>query len=137
MNRLRNARTQPSPPPARDGPVAPGAENKPAPPPIYPTISTSAIGLVCQTVTPDTARQLGLDAPRGLWCTGVTTGSAAASAGILPDDVLLTISGSEMRDLSGLEAIAADVAPGHTVPVKVFRRGNVRTVQLAVDQVRH
>jgi serine protease Do len=114
-----------------------GAENTLQPPAEYATFSTSAIGLACQTVTTATARDLGLSSPRGLWCTGVTAGSAAANAGIQSNDVLLKINGSEMRDLSRLGTIVASSAPGHTVPVEIFRNGSTRTVQLPVDQLRH
>jgi serine/threonine protein kinase len=137
LNRLRNGIGSSVSPSRRDSPAAPAPENTLRPPPAYPTISTSAVGLVCQTVTSDTARQLGLDAPRGLWCTGVAAGSDAAKAGIHSNDVLLTINGSEARDLSGLQTIAGDTSPGHTVPVSIFRDGSVRTVHLAVDQLRH
>jgi predicted Ser/Thr protein kinase len=114
-----------------------GADNTLQPPAEYATFSTSAIGLACQTVTTATARDLGLSSPRGLWCTGVTAGSAAANAGIQSNDVLLKINGSEMRDLSRLGTIVASSAPGHTVPVEIFRNGSTRTVQLPVDQLRH
>jgi S1-C subfamily serine protease len=134
LNRLSNSAQPPSRP---SGPAAPAPENLLQPPPEYATITTSgAIGLVCQTVTPDTAHELRLDPPRGLWCTGVTAGSAAATAGIQSNDVLLKINGSEMRDLSRLKKIAAETSPGQMVPVEIFRHGNIRTVQLPVDQLR-
>jgi serine/threonine-protein kinase len=137
LNRLGKS-AQPSLSPSRpSSPVAPAPENPLQPPPEFATTTTSgAIGLVCRTVTRDIAHELGLDPPRGLWCTGVSVGSAAARAGIFSNDVLLKINGSEMRDLSRLEKIAAEIAPGQTVPVEIFRRGNMRTVQLPVDQLR-
>jgi serine/threonine protein kinase len=136
LNRLNNGMPPPSSTPRPGNPATPAPENTLQPPPEYATVTISAVGLVCQTVTSDTAHELGLDAPRGLWCTGVTTGSAAANAGILSNDVLLKINGSEMRDLSRLKKIAAEISPGQTVPVEIFRKGNVRTVQLPVDQLR-
>jgi hypothetical protein len=112
------------------------SDHPPQPPPAYPTASVSAVGLLCQSITADTARQLGLDAPRGMWCTGVTAGSAAALAGIRSNDVLLSIDGTDMRDLSGLRKIAGETSAGSTVPVEIFRNGNRRTVQLSLDQLR-
>jgi serine protease Do len=104
--------------------------------PVYAITSSSPIGLLCQSVTPDTAREVGLDTPRGMIVVGVTAGSAAAMAGIHSSDVLLKINGTEMRDLSGLRAIAAETAPGQPVPVEIYRRGTVQTVRLQVDQLR-
>ena len=123
--------------PRGGGPAEAAPEHPLQIPPAYPTVSTSGVGLVCETVTTDTAHKLGLDPPRGLWCTGVTAGSAAAMAGIRSNDVLLKVNGSELHDLARLKTIAANTAAGHTVPVEIFRDGNTRTVQLAVDQLRH
>jgi membrane-associated protease RseP (regulator of RpoE activity) len=131
LNRLSNGVASPNTPGAAH------TENNLQSPPQYPTFSTSAVGLFCQTVTSDTAHDLGLETPRGLWCTGVAAGSAAAIAGIRTNDILLTINGSEMRDLSGLGAIASASAPGRLIPVEILRHGNKKTVQLQIDQLRH
>jgi len=72
----------------------------------------------------EAAEALGLGSARGMVVTGVTAGSAAAKAGIRPEDVILKINGSEVRDLSVLPKVAADTPVGHTVPVEIFRHGS-------------
>jgi S1-C subfamily serine protease len=132
LNRLRGAGPSPQP----DSSTAPPHESPPQPPPAYPTTVISVrMGLTCRTVTPDTARELKLSAPRGLWCTGVTVGGAAANAGIRPDDVLLTVNGSELRDLTTLETIAS-TTPHHAVPAEIFRNGQLLSLHLAFEQLR-
>jgi hypothetical protein len=129
LNRLRNRNSPPAP---LDAPNAPAPEGKLEPPPEYPVTSISAVGLLCQTVTPDKARELHLDAPRGLLVTGVTAGSPAAMAGIHSNDVVLSVNGAVLRDISRLEKIAAS-SPNHTVLVELFRNGTRRTVQLQIE----
>jgi hypothetical protein len=107
------------------------------PPPTYAITSSSAVGLVCQSITPDTAGQFGLDSARGMVVTGVATGSAAATAGIRRQDVILKINGTEVRDLSVLPKIAGETPAGGTVPVEIRRGGSQQVVQLLVDKLRH
>jgi serine/threonine protein kinase len=107
-----------------------GATPDPSPEPVlYAETSSSSVGLLCQTVTADTAGNLGLDAPHGMVVIGVVTGSAAAAAGIRQEDVILKIDGTEARNLSALRKVT-----GSSVPVELFRHGSRRVVQLEVDQ---
>jgi serine/threonine-protein kinase len=109
------------------GRTEPPAEAAPAPP-LYATTSSSPVGLLCQTVTADSAESLGLDSPHGMVVIGVTAGSAADKAGIRQQDVILKIDGAEVRDLSVLRNVA-----DRTVPVELFKHGNRRVVQLHVN----
>ena len=105
--------------------------------PSYPVTSSSAVGLLCQSVTKETADKLGLEAPQGMVVTGVVVGSPADRAGIRENDVILKIGGTEAHQLSVLTKVAADTPPGQTVPLDVYRQGHRRVVQLAVDDLRH
>jgi S1-C subfamily serine protease len=107
-----------------------------SPPPIYPTTSSSPVGLLCQSVTAETAGNLGLDRARGMVVLGVTSGSAAAAAGLRQKDVILKINGAEVSDLSALRGIAGEVAMNKTVPVEILRHGSQQVVQLQVSQLR-
>jgi serine/threonine-protein kinase len=119
---------------------APGLSNPPTdlvpPAPAYPTTSSSPIGLLCQSLTADSAADLGLDAAHGMVVLGVTSGSAAAIAGIRQQDVILKINGAEVNNLSALRRIASDAPAGVPVPVEIFRHGNRQVVQLQVDSIR-
>jgi predicted Ser/Thr protein kinase len=105
-------------------------------PTVYPVTSVSAVGLVCQSVTPDSAGGFGLNGAHGMVVTGVTAGSAASTAGIQPQDVILKVANVEVSNLSALAKIASDTPAGQDVPVEVFRHGTRRVVNLKIDQAR-
>jgi membrane-associated protease RseP (regulator of RpoE activity) len=128
MHRLRNG-------------ITAGTAIQPAPdslnlPPAYSTTSISQIGLICRTLTPSRAAELGLDNVGGLEVIGLTTGSPAAASGIRAGDVILKIAGSEIHDLSLLKTIAVESTVTGSVPVQILRSGHKLTVQLNLDTLR-
>jgi serine/threonine protein kinase len=124
-------------PPAQKPPAAVPPTQASVSPPRYATTSINgALGLVCQTVTADTAGRYGLDAPRGMVVTGVLVGSLAYNAGIRRDDVIVKVNGSEVDDASALSAMTPESAAGGRMPVELLRAGLRRTVQIRVDQPR-
>ncbi len=131
MRRLRQDR------PARTEPPSPPLQELSVPLPSYPVTSSSAVGLLCQSVTKETAGGLGLEAPQGMVVTGVVVGSPADRAGLRENDVILKIGGTEAHQLSVLTKVAADMPPGQTVALDVYRQGQRRVVQLAVDDLHH
>jgi serine protease Do len=67
---------------------------------------------------------------------GVTSGGVAEQAGIRRRDVILTIAGIPMRDLSGLPKLASDHPVEPWVPVELLRDGRRRVVELDLDKLR-
>ncbi|PPQ33373.1 protein kinase domain-containing protein [Rhodopila globiformis] len=131
-NRLAREQTG-AKPKAADDDAAVGGAAKPS----YPVTSTSgALGLLCVSVTPDTAGRFGLQTPEGMIVTGVLAGGAAERAGIRLDDLILKVKGLEISNLSSLSKIASDVPPGQTVPVEIIRDGNRHVLRLSLDAVR-
>ena len=106
MRRLRQDRQ------ARTEPPSPPPQELSVPLPSYPVTSSSAVGLLCQSVTKETADKLGLEVPQGMVVTGVVVGSPADRAGIRENDVILKIGGTEAHQLSVLTKVAADTPPG-------------------------
>lgn len=132
------ARQKPSPAPGHLKPppeqAHANAEPETPPPPVYAvTSSNGATGLVCESITSETASRFGLDSPQGMVVTGVLTGGAAYKAGIRDRDVILKIKGSEAHDLSALSRIAADNPAGQAVPVEILSHGSRKTVQLMLN----
>jgi hypothetical protein len=118
------------------GPGSTEGSPEPVVPAVYPVTSVSAVGLVCQSVTPDSAAGFGLDGAHGMVVTGVAAGSAASAAGIQPQDVILKVASVEISNLSALAKIASDTPAGQAVPVEVLRHGTRRVVNLNIDQAR-
>lgn len=102
-----------------------------------PVVSSSGVGLLCQSVTIDTAGNYGLGSPRGMVVTGIVVGSPASKAGFQQNDVILKIDGKDTRTLSVLTQVAAATGQTHTVPVEILRHGAHQTIELNVDSLRH
>jgi S1-C subfamily serine protease len=65
--------------------------------------------LALQDVTPDLATRLGLDEPKGAFVVSVQPGSAAARAGILPQDVILSVNGEDVESVDSFWRILSRV----------------------------
>ena len=77
--------------------------------------NSSGLGITVQTLTPEIARQLGVDEKdQGVVVTEVNPGSLAAAAGIRPRDMILAVGSSQVRNVADLnEAMSKhDLAEG-------------------------
>jgi serine protease Do len=100
-----------------------------------PTISSNGqVGLLCRAITTDSAPGFGLESAKGMEVIGITSGSSAEAAGIRMHDIIVSIGGVPVRDLSGLPKLARS-AP--VVPVELQRDRKRQVVQLALDKLRH
>ena len=93
------------------------------------------LGVRIQTVTPEIADSLGLDAPRGALIADVTPEGPAEAGGIQPGDVVLTFDGDPVDQMRDLPRMVADTPVGKTVPVEVWRRGSVETVSIDIGRL--
>jgi len=92
------------------------------------------IGTRIQTVNDEVATALGLDAAKGALVGGFLDKSPAKEAGILPGDVLLQFDGRDVTNARRLSRLVADAPVDKTVPVKVWRQGQMKTLQVKVAQ---
>ena len=69
------------------------------------------------------ARELGLDAVRGVRVIDVVSGGAASRAGVRPDDVLLEVSGRPVDEAEQFQSRLAQTRPGERVELTVWRDG--------------
>ena len=81
------------------------------------------IGAAFQRVTPDIARSLGLNRPRGALVTRVSPDSPAALAGLRVGDLVLSIGNREVQNPAAVEYRLALYEIGARVRLKVLRRG--------------
>ncbi len=102
---------------------------------ILPQLKTEGVvkrawlGAWVKPVTPDLARQLGLDAPAGALVTGTMKGSPAQRAGLKKGDVILEYDSRKVDDRS-LPWVVATTGIGRHVPISVWR--NRRRIALDV-----
>ena len=92
------------------------------------------LGVRIQQVTPEIAEGLGLDEPKGALVSDVTGESPAGDAGITSGDVIIEFNGREIEEMRRLPRIVAETAVGKTVPVKVWRKGELKTFQVTLGE---
>lgn len=79
------------------------------------------------------AAALGLDRSRGAVIKDILPGGPAASAGLQEGDVILSVSGTDVNDDSGLRFKLATLRRGEVTPIKYVREGRENTARVRVD----
>jgi serine protease Do len=85
--------------------------------------TTAGFGLTLNNITPDIARQLRLDNPRGAVVVDVDPNSAAARAGISEGDVILRVGRTPVTNAADAQRELAKVPSGGTAFLRVLRDG--------------
>ena len=89
---------------------------------------TASLGVQYQPVTQQVAQFYGL--PMGAYIQQVQPGSAAATAGLQPRDIITKVDGHSVSDQSSLELIITSHSPGQTVTLTVWRNGKTFDVKV-------
>ena len=90
------------------------------------------MGVTIQDVNQDLARSFGLAKPAGALVSSVEDDSPAAKAGLRPGDVILSLDGQEIAASSDLPPRVADLKPGASATLEVWRKGQVRKLEVGV-----
>ncbi|HEV2159241.1 Do family serine endopeptidase [Bradyrhizobium sp.] len=93
------------------------------------------LGVQVQPVTAEIADSLGLKEARGAIVDNPQDGSPAAKAGITAGDVITAVNGTAIKDSRDLARTIATLAPGTSVKLDVFRKGDSKTVTLALGEL--
>ena len=70
--------------------------------------------------------------PTGALVSSVEKDSPAGKAGLEPGDVILSVNGKEIAGSSELPPVIADIAPGESAKLQVWRKGGTRDVDVKV-----
>jgi len=97
-------------------------------------IERGYLGVSIQPVNADLADSLGVPRNRGEFVQSVVEGEAAATAGIRPGDVVLSVNRQEITPERTLSFLVANIEPGTRVPVELIRNGERRTVNVTVGR---
>ena len=92
------------------------------------------LGIEPQDVTAEVARALALDNASSVLIRGVVKNGPAERAGVLPRDVVLDLDGKPTRDTQVLLARIAELAPGSSVKVKVWRERKPQEIDVTVGR---
>ncbi|MGE3693329.1 MAG: Do family serine endopeptidase [Novosphingobium sp.] len=98
------------------------------------SIERGYLGVRIQQLNEDLADSLGIPHNKGEFVQAVEPGGAAASAGIKPGDVVLTVAGKEVSPEQSLSYLVANTAPGSRIPIEIVRNGKRMTVTATVGK---
>lgn len=98
-------------------------------------VERGRIGVAIQEVTYALARSFGMEAPAGALVASVEEGGPAEKAGIEPGDVILSVNGTQVETSNQLPPLVADVRPGETARLEVWRGGSRKTVEVKVGRL--
>ena len=98
------------------------------------TVERGWLGVSIQAVTPDLAGGLGLDKAEGALIADVIASSPAAEAGMQQGDVILSVDGTEIEELRDLPRVIAEIRPGQTADLVVWRDGARVNVDALIGQ---
>ena len=94
------------------------------------------LGVAIQPLTPDLTQGMGLGSDKGALISSVQDNSPAAAAGLKSGDVVVRFGEREIESPKDLSRAVADTASGTTVPVKVWRDGSERTVEVEIAEMK-
>jgi Do/DeqQ family serine protease len=92
------------------------------------------LGVSVQPITADLAQSLGIAGTRGALVARVYPKSPAESAGLAPNDVVVTFDGTPVDDYHHLQRLSAEAEVGKTVTLDLLRKGAKRTVSVRIAE---
>ncbi len=94
------------------------------------TLMRPWVGAKFQSVTADIAESLGLPGPTGALIAGVSPGSPAARAGLIPGDIILSIDGKKVPHVDALGYRLTTAGIGRNTKIQVLSRNTTRELEL-------
>jgi len=101
--------------------------------PAQPVSHTAYMGVVVENVTPQLAQQQHLTPTSGAFVSGVSPGGPADKAGIKQGDVIVSIGGHSVSNVTQLVKEIRVHPPGTTVPVVIYRGPTKMTVSVTLS----
>jgi len=98
-------------------------------------VTRGRIGVAIGSVPANAVEQFGLKDRNGAVVNSVSPNSAASRAGLEPGDVILSFNGRQVRGRDELVSMVTATRPGTTVPLRIVRDGQERTLNITVDEL--
>lgn len=95
-------------------------------------VTRGFLGVTVQDVTQGLADSFGMKRPEGALVSDVSAGSPAQKAGLEPGDVIMQVGGDPVTTSTELPAQIARMQPGSHTTLKVWRKGDVRSVDVTI-----
>jgi serine protease Do len=97
-------------------------------------VSRGWLGVQIQEVTPAIAASLGLQREQGALVSVVTPNGPGAEAGLKQGDVILSLNGSDVKQLRDLPRLVSAVAPGSNATLKLWRNGQSTELRVKLGE---
>ena len=98
-------------------------------------VTRGRIGVQVALVPADAYADFGLKSRMGAIVASVTPGGAAAKAGLQPGDVIVEYNGRPVPNRDELVKMVVSTKPGTTVPLKVLRNKQEKTLSVTVEEL--
>lgn len=98
------------------------------------SIQHGFIGVQIQPVTADIADAIGLRQAEGALVAGVNDGTPAAKAGLKAGDIITALGGSPIKSPRDLSRMVADLSPGTSKSLSVWRTGKTKDLSITVGR---
>ena len=98
------------------------------------TIERGYLGVSIQPVDDDLADSLGIEHNRGEIVQLVQPDQPADAAGIQAGDIVVEVNNQPVTNEQTLSFLVANIAPGTTIPIELYRDGRRRTVQATIGK---
>jgi serine protease Do len=98
-------------------------------------VSRGVIGVQVVVVPAEALAEFGLKERRGALVSTVAKGRPAAKAGIEPGDIIVEFNGKAVKNRDELVATVVSTRPGTTVPVKIIRDKQEKTLSITVEEL--
>jgi serine protease Do len=98
-------------------------------------VTRGMIGVSVDAVPRETLDAFGLKERRGALVRSVTPGGPAAKAGLEPGDVILQVNDEPIADRDELVRAIVNMKPGTTVPLRVLRDKQERTLNVTIGEL--
>ncbi|MBX9963881.1 MAG: DegQ family serine endoprotease [Burkholderiales bacterium] len=98
-------------------------------------VTRGFLGVTVQDVNQGLADSFGMKHPEGALVSDVTAGSPAQKAGLQPGDVIVQVGDDPVNTSTELPAQIARMQPGSHTTLKVWRKGDVRSVDVTLGSL--
>ncbi|MBL8416509.1 MAG: DegQ family serine endoprotease [Propionivibrio sp.] len=95
-------------------------------------VQRGRLGIAIQELNQSLSDSFGLKNSMGALVSSVENESPAAKAGLEPGDVILSLNGKAISSSSELPLLVADIQPGESARLQVWRKGATREIEVKV-----
>lgn len=93
------------------------------------------LGVSIQPITPELAKQFGIQENKGVLIGDVLEDSPAEKAGLKRGDVIIEIDGKEFSDPSALRNAVASIPPGKEINIKILRDAKQMNLKATISEL--